>query len=221
MKAVLLLVPLLFATAVSAFGETQYVTDVFDVMVRTGPNLTHKIIAMPKSGAPVEILEMPGGDAANQWVRVRLSDGKEGWMLAQYLIPGPPKQEIIARLERENQILGTRAKALGEENARLKTERAELEKELGVQTKTGNSLAESYETLKRESQDFLALKVSHEKATQDLALKTTQVEALEKEVAGLRNSQTLRWFIAGASIILVGFVIGFISRRPKKRPSLL
>jgi len=96
-----------------------------------------------------------------------------------------------------------------------------LEKELGVQTKTGNNLAESYETLKRESQDFLALKVSHEKATQDLALKTTQVEALEKEVTDLRNSQTLRWFIAGASIILVGFVIGFISRRPKKRPSLL
>jgi SH3 domain protein len=221
MKAVLLLVPLLFATAVSALGETLYVTDVFDVMVRTGPTVTNKIIAMPKSGTPVEILELPGEERSDQWVRVRLPDDKEGWMLSQYLIPGPPKQEIIGRLERENQILGTKAKALGEENARLKTERAELEKELGVQTKTGNSLAESYETLKRESQDFLALKVSHEKATQDLALKTTQVEALEKEVTDLRNSQTLRWFVAGASIILVGFVIGFISRRPKKRPSLL
>ena len=31
--------------------------DEFEVMVRTGPDLSHKIIAMPKSGTPVEILE--------------------------------------------------------------------------------------------------------------------------------------------------------------------
>lgn len=221
MRYVFLSLACVFFTVATAFAETRYVTDVFEVMVRTGPNLTHKIVAMPKSGTPVEVVELPDEQRVDDWVKVRLGGDKEGWMLSQFLVPGPPKQEVIARLEGENRTLRQRTENLADENARLKKERKELEMALTEQTTKGNTLQEAFETLKTESKDFLAMKASYEGASQELKTKTKQVEQLENEVDGLRSSQTLRWFVAGASIILVGFVIGFLSRRPKRRSSLL
>ena len=221
MKYVFLFLACFFFTTATAFGETRYVTDVFEVMIRTGPSLTNKIVAMPKSGTPVEIVETPDEQRVDDWIKVKLGGDKEGWMLSQFLIPGPPKQEVITRLEGDNRSLKQRTETLTEENARLKKERKELEMALTEQTTKGNTLKNEFETLKTESKDFLAMKASYDRASQELKTKTEQVEQLQQEVEGLRNSQTLRWFVAGASIILVGFVIGFVSRRPKRRSSLL
>lgn len=221
MKFTFLFLTCLFFTVATASGETRYVTDVFEVMVRTGPNLTHKIVAMPKSGTPVEVVDLPNEQRVDDWVKVRLGGDKEGWMLSQFLIPGPPKQDVIVRLEADNGMLKKRAQTLAEENARLKQESKELEMALTEQTTKGNALKNAFETLKTESKDFLAMQASYEGASQELKTKTKQVEELQKEVEGLRKSQTLRWFVAGASIILVGYVIGYLSRRPKRRSSLL
>lgn len=196
--------------------ETRYVTEKLSVMVRTGPELNRKIIAMPKSGTSVEILEVD-----DEWVRVKLPNEKEGWMKSQFLVPGPPSKQVIGRLQKENSALSLQKKNLAEENARLKKERKELGNALSKQTKRADSLGESYEVLKSGSKEYLALKASYEKTSRELASKTKQVGELNKEVESLRNGQTLRWFIAGASVILVGFIIGYASRRPKRRSSLL
>jgi len=221
MKSMILFFSCFFLAATVAYGETKYVTDVFDVMVRTGPDLSHKIIAMPKSGTQLEILEMPDEQEDSEWATVRLPNGKEGWILSQFLISGPPKKELIARLQKENNSLSQKEEVLVKENRRLKNEQKEVKKSLTLQTKRANSLEQSYEKLKSGSKNFLVLKVSHEKASQELDTKTNQVEKLKKELDALQNNQTLWWFIAGASIILVGFLIGYLSRRPKRRPSLL
>jgi SH3 domain protein len=221
MKSVLLFLVCFFLGVTVVYGETMYVKDVFEVMVRTGPDRTHKIIAMPKSGTPIEILEALDIEDESEWVKVRLPNEKEGWMLAQFLVPGPPKHEVITRLEGQNRALSLKAKSLAEENDRLRKERKELERALSKQTQTANSITESFETLKSESKEFMALKASYKKASKELGTKTKQVAELEHEVDGLRNSQTLRWFIAGGSVIIVGFIIGYASRRPKRRSSLL
>lgn len=221
MRRFIFLLAWLFLTAASAHGETQYVTDVMTVMVRTEPDVAHRIIAMPKSGTPLEVLEGPIENEGREWSRVRLPNDKEGWMLSQFLMEGPPKQTIIAQLRRQNDALSQKSDRLSEENSRLKKENQELKAALARQSKRAEEFEGSYETLKTESKDFLALKASHERATQALQEKTEQVETLNKRVEKLQTSQTLRWFIAGASIILVGFIIGYLSRRPKRRPSLL
>jgi SH3 domain protein len=197
--------------------ETRYVTENLAVMVRTGPDPKHKIIAMPKSGTPVEVLEVLN----DEWVRVRLPNENEGYMLSRFLVSGPPSKEVIGRLQQENRTLSLQTKTLAEENARLRNERKELGGALSKQTKKADSLGEAYEALKSGSKEYLALKASYEKASQGLSSKTKQVGELKKEVESLRNGQTLRWFIAGASVILVGFIIGYASRRPKRRSSLL
>jgi len=202
---------------VPAHSETRYVRDDIQVVVRSDPGKNRKIVSTPRSGTRVEVLDKtPDG-----WSRVRLPDDKEGWMLSFQLSSGPPNREVIAKLKRENEALRQQGKTLIEENPRLKSERNSLQKALSKQTKTAESLKASYDTLKRGSSEFLALKASHGKVSKELAARTERQAELEEQVRDLQNTRVLRWFLAGAGVLFVGFIVGFMVRRPKRRPSLL
>lgn len=204
-------------TVIPAHAASKHVKDEIKVMVRSDPGTNRKIVAMPTSGTRVEVLE----DTEDGWTRVRLPDGIEGWMLTHYLSAGLSNKEVIAKLKRENQALKGQAKTLVEENPRLKSEQKELQKALAEQTRTAKGLRDSYETLKKGSSQFLALKASHERASKELAERTQRQTELEERVKDLQNTRTLRWFLAGAAVLLLGLIIGYMSRRPKRRPSLL
>ena len=207
-----------FLVAIPAHAETtMYITDNIHVMVRTGPGIDRKIIAMPKTGNRVEVLE----ELESGWSRVRLSDEKEGWMLSRYLSPGPPSREVIATLKSENEIFKHQVKTLIEENTRFKREQNDLQKALSKQTNTAKTLKRSYETLKSESSEFLSLKASYDKASRDLAARSDRLAELERKLGALQDAQTLRWFVVGAGVLLAGFIVGFIVRRPRRRSSLL
>ena len=50
----------------------------------------------------------------------------------------------------------------------------------------------------------------------------SQDETLKKENQRLSKTETLKWFLAGGGVLLVGWIIGMISRKSrKKRSSLL
>lgn len=207
-----------FLMVIPAHSETpMYITDNVQVMVRTGPGIDRRIIAMPTTGNRVEVLER----LENGWARIRLSNDKEGWMLSRYLSPGPPSKEVIAKLKSENEVLRQQARTLIEENTRFKRERNDLQRALSKQTKTAEAVKKSYETLKSESSEFLSLKASYEKASKDLAARTKRLSELEEKFDALQDSQILRWFMGGAAVLLVGFIVGFMARRTRRRPSLL
>jgi SH3 domain protein len=200
-----------------AHSESMYITDEIQVMVRTDAGVDRKIIAMPVSGTRVEVLEQ----SEDGWSKVRLPNEKEGWLLTRYLSQGLPSKEVVAKLNSENEVLRQRANTLTEENSRLKKERNDFHEALSNQTKTANTLKESYESLKKGSSEYLSLKASYEKATKDLETRTKRQSELEEELKTLQKSQTLQWFLGGAGVLFVGLIVGFMSRRPRRRPSLL
>jgi len=202
---------------IPAHSETMYITDDIRVMLRSDPGMDYRIIAMPKSGTQVEMLE----ELENGWSKVRLSNEKEGWLLTRYLSPGPPSKEVIAKLKNKNEVLKQQAKTLIEENVRLKREGNDFQKALSKQTKTAETLKKSYETLKSGSSEYLSLKASYDKASEDLATKTKRQAELEEELRSLQETQTLHWFLGGAAVLFVGLIVGFMARRPRRRPSLL
>lgn len=217
MKICVLFLLCFFLMVIPAHSETSYITDDIRVMLRSDAGMDRRIVAMPKSGTQVEVLE----ELENGWSRVRLPNEKEGWLLTRYLSPGPPSKQVVAKLKGENEVLRQQAKTLVEENVRLKRERKDFEKALSKQTKTAEALRKLYETLKSGSSEYLSLKASYDKASEDLATKTKRQAELEEELRALQESQTLRWFVGGAAVLFVGLIIGFMARRPRRRPSLL
>ena len=72
----------LMCFSANGFAESLYVTDQLKLTLRSGPSTEHKILAVVESGQKVEMLE-PGED----WSKVRTANGKEGYVLARYLMP--------------------------------------------------------------------------------------------------------------------------------------
>ena len=209
----LVLILSLWVTAV--YAETRYVSDILKLTLRTGPSTENKILAVIESGQQLEVLE-PG----EEWSRVQLPSGKEGWVLSRYLTPHETNNFKLERLEIKHQNLMTQAAALLEENNQLKAENEKLETEFQEKQNRAKKALTDYKTLKTEAAGFLDLKSKYENAASQLAEKTAQVEKLEEQLGTLERSTYIKWFLSGSGVLIVGFVIGFSTKRQRRRPTL-
>ena len=200
----------------TAMAETRYVTDVLEITVRTGKSTDHKIIAMVESGQRVTVLQDD-----REWAFVRLADGKEGWVLTRYLTRSEPNQRVLERLQKKHETLTEQVSALTEENKFLKEENRVLKSDLDFQKDSLTEMSSDYQTLKEESAEYMDLKDSERQARSKMQELDAKVEVLEKEASRLRMQQNIRWFLAGSGVLLAGFVIGTISKRKRRRSSLL
>ena len=205
----------LFATS-DCLAETMYVTDLMEITMRTGRGVGNKIIAMLESGQRVRVLE-----ANDDWTLVELSDGKQGWVLSRFLTRSEPKSSLLEKLQQKHDKLAEDSKVLKEENAVLKSENNSLKSELETRNKAFEELSVKYNTLKKESAEYIELKASEKEARQKAGVLSSKTQQLEEDVSRLRTQQSIRWFVAGAGVLFVGFLIGLISRRKRRRSSLL
>ncbi len=111
--------------------EQMYLTDTIKVMMRSGPGIDYKIVAMPTVGQAVTVLE-----TGEQWTRVQLSGGKKGWVLNHFISEEIPQRMQLAECrEKYADILEKykpavkQKEALIKENAALKAEFASNVKE--------------------------------------------------------------------------------------------
>lgn len=142
----------------TAFAETKYVTDEFEIMLRTGQSTQHEILRQLKSGTQLEILQ------SNQdYTQVRTRTGQEGWVLTRYLINQPAgrdraaafqkryedlKATFDARLERDKSALNQRIAELEE----LSKKPLQLQKEIKVLESALQEEKERYAQLSRETE---------------------------------------------------------------------
>ena len=75
---------------VSAYAEDVWISDQFEVMLRTGPSTTNAIERMLPSGTPLEAVER---DDETGYTRVRTANGAEGWVLSRYIMTEPGARE--------------------------------------------------------------------------------------------------------------------------------
>ena len=219
LRFILGLVFVLFMVTQSSWAAKAYVSDSFEITLRTGPSIENKVIAMPSSGQPVEVL-----DAEGDWthVRMRKADGDtlEGWVLSRYLSTRLPWEVQAEALSAENASL--REKLAYTEKGLKKTTAGE--QELAAKLKeTTEALAHvkaEYQSLKRRAADYLKLEALYEANRSKLETAEEDVKGLTEEIKQLRTSQRNRWFLTGALVLLSGLIIGLvIGRQQKKRRS--
>ena len=210
----LLLLLCLFSA--SAYAKTMYVTDMLKLTLRTGPSIENKILAVIDSGQMMEVIEF--GD---EWSRVQLPNGKEGWVLSRYLTSDETNNIKLERLEAKHNNLMVQSAELLEENNRLQAENKKLQIESEANQKQLAEARTAYETLKAEASEFLTLKTKYEHTASQLTEQTAKVEKLEERLTKLEMSSYIRWFLAGSGVLILGFLIGISTRRQHRRPSLV
>lgn len=213
---VLFLIPLVFGAGADARAAESYVTDSFEITLRTGPSTGNKIVAMLSSGQPVEVLGTEG-----EWSHVRvIDDEKEGWVVSRYLINRMPWE--------------IQAKALEEKAAGLRAKLGQTDKDLGAMTQQSQELAaqlkrktqeleklqKEHSDLQRGAQEYLKLKALYEESERNLAEARSELLDVTNENEMMRSSELHTWFLKGALVILSGLLIGtMIGRQQKRRRS--
>lgn len=190
-----------------------YVSDTFEITLRTGPTIENKIIAMLSSGQAVEVLESQG-----DWCLIRLTDGsKEGWVFSRYLITRMPWSLQTKNLKEETAALQAKLLRMESTLSEAQRQRGELASELQKKSKMLEEAQADFETLKQGAEGYLKLKKTN--AMNEATLKAAQldVEKLSKEVEQLRSSQMTQWFATGALVLLCGLLLGVMVGRQQKR----
>lgn len=198
------------ATGVSA--RSMYVNDIIRITFRTGPGISHKVVDEIKSGQRVEMLAEEGG-----WTRVRLPDGKTGWVLSRFLTNERPNKIELSLLQEQNENLTAQLNTLQEENEALKKENEALSAAVAEKQEQLDEVNRSLETLKVDCADFIKMRDAYEDAAADLEAQKSRAESLAEQVRGLRKERTIRWFLAGGGVLLVGMLIGLSLRRQRRR----
>ena len=125
-------------------AETMYVSDQVEITLRTGQGIDHKIIAMIKSGEPVEVVEPSG-----QWTKIRTQSGREGWVLTRFLKSEEPSLITLEKLRKKHKAMMEQLAPSLEEIRALKEENQRLRLELARTEKTKNEFKKMYEKIGR------------------------------------------------------------------------
>lgn len=211
----MVLIGLLILPAASV-AETVYVSEDFEITMRTGPGSDRKIISLVQSGKALEILKK--GD---EWSMVRAPGGREGWVLNRYITPSQPCAMVLTRVRQDFDVLTAKYEDLKNNFDQLNAQKKATDSDLSQNQKDRDELSTAYETLKKEAADFLKLKQRHKQVTADLDAEKTLSAKLDEENMQMKRSRIIQWVLTGGGIMLVGFFIGlFSSSRRKSRSSL-
>lgn len=197
------------------WAQTVYVSDVIRISVRSGPGNEHKAVTVVESGQQLEMLK-PG----EEWSQVRTGNGTDGYMLSRFLTPEQPMRFRFEQIQEKHKALTAQAAGLVEENNRLKAERDQSAAVLERHKKQTDSLREEFEAFKREAADVTALKARNEALTAELEQEKRALQALENQPLDLLQLPYIYWFLAGAGVLLLGFLIGFSVKRQRRWSSL-
>ena len=113
------------------------------------------------------------------------------------------------------------AAELLEENNRLEAENKRVSTEFNANQEQLVKTKADYEALKTEAAEFLTLKTDYKRAASQLAEQTAKAKQLEEELSSLEMNTYIKWFLAGSGVLIVGFLIGFSTKRQRRRPALV
>lgn len=230
-KLIVFQLAFLFIHTIAA-AETLYVSDQLVITFRQGKSSEHKILKTLKTGTPLEILEKAEGD---NYVKVRLQSGDEGYVLSQYLTNDTPKSILISRLEKQvekirEQLAQSEAKraestqklkAVQEKQALKEGELTRSITELNlVLAKTKEDLraaTEKYNTLLDNSGKVVEITNDRDRLKKSNEKLSSEVQLLTAENSALLRTGAIKWFLAGGGVFFFGWIIGKISRKKKSR----
>jgi SH3 domain protein len=223
-------------TAGVSFAETIYVGDRLVVGVREIPDNTAPSIGTLKSDDGVELLEE--GDL---FFRVRTEDGTEGYIKKQYLTKTRPKVLVIADLEKQ---LARQKKAVADLKASMSSSESDLQKDqtelknsieefkqqlsekekqlaasdkqLAAANKELAAARKDYETLEKNSADVVNIVKAREGLQKENDRLTDELNTIREDNVYLLTTFYIKWFLAGAGVMLIGWMIGKSSRRKRR-----
>ena len=198
-------------------AQTRYVTDSFEVMMRTGPSVKKKINKVLKSGVKVEVVE---ADSGNNYSKVKVESGQTGYVLTRYLSGEEPAKDRVAYLQSVLEKLKAKPDEL---QALLVSAQEQSQVLLEENTALKNDLTktdEEFRKLKLISGNEIDLANSKQRLENDNRKLELKLDELRLENIALKDNADYVRNLTMTGILLLGLFLGWVlSRYGKQRRS--
>lgn len=204
----------LFAIAVCIAGlcapqdarsQSVWVSDQFEIMLRSGPSTSNAIQLMVGSGTELEVLER---DADAGYTRVRTAGGTEGWVLSRYLMSEPSAREQLQTLSSQLSSANTAGSSLTNQLSAIRGEYRTAENRNETLEREKSALNKELTEIKRTAANVLSINDENTDLHKQVMDAGIRVDVLEQENREL-SSQTKRyWFMTGGLVLIVGIILG-------------
>lgn len=198
--------------AMAASAETAWVSDQFEVMLRTGPSTNNAIQLQVDSGTELEIL---AEDAEAGYTQVRTRGGTEGWVLSRYLMSEPSAREQLVTLTQQLTDATSDSSGLGSQLSALRGEFDSATRQIRELEQDKASLQQQLDDITQKAADTLAIDRQNQNLQQQLTDAEIQVSLLQQENEDLSGQTTRNWFITGALVLFGGVLLGLVLPRMK------
>ena len=214
-SALLIVVASLSAMATTpALAAPGWISDILYVPMRSGAGNQYRIVHRGlKSGTRLEIIEMEEGA---EWAKVRYDD-TEGYINAQYVVRSAPAMIRLEQLETQHQKVNTQLAELRQQLSAITTERNQLKQENQKLSGDLSSRSEEVDRLQEVAADPIRLDQANRELNEQLSRLRTELNGVTAENALLRSDKTSSMWMVGASILIGGWLIGWLMRSRSAR----
>jgi SH3 domain protein len=189
----------------AAYGEPAWVSDDFEITLRSGPSTSNAIQLMVSSGTQLEVLER---DPESGYSRVSTQAGTEGWVLTRYLMNERSAREQLETLTSELTNANSRGTSLGSQLQAIKGEYNSANSRIDTLESEKAAIENELAQIKRTAANVLGINEQNQTLMDDLATSQIRADAIEQENHQLASQTTRYWFLAGGLLLLVGIILG-------------
>ena len=214
MKKRYLLIALLLAGPYAQAEPARYITDQFEITLRTGASTQNTIIKMLGSGAAVELLEL---DANSGYSRVRTADGVEGWVITRYLMEAPSARAQLAAARNQVAAAKEQVRTFSQQIETLNREKSELEtgkNQLQTELQAAN---QELARIRRTSSKAMEIDEERQQLKKYVRTLERDLQTMRTENEELKDRSARDWFMVGAGVLLLGILTGAILARMRSR----
>ena len=190
---------------VSAFAEPAWVTDQFEITLRSGPSTSNAIQLMVGSGTRLEVLER---DAESGYTRVRTQGGTEGWVLTRYLMNEASAREQLQTLTSQLTNANSRGSSLDTQLKAIRSEYDTANRKIQTLERDKAAVEKELAEIKRTAANVLSINDQNKSLMDELTAAQIRADTLEQENRALASQTKRYWFMAGALVLLVGILLG-------------
>jgi SH3 domain protein len=195
----------LILTVSAAYGEPAWVSDEFEITLRSGPSTSNAIQLMLGSGMQLEVLQR---DPESGYSRVSTLAGTEGWVLTRYLMNESSAREQLETLTSELTNAYSRGKSLGSQMQAIKREYDGANSHIDALESEKSALENELAEIKRTAANVLGINEQNQSLIDELATAQIRADTLEQENRQLTSQTTRYWFMSGGLLLLVGIILG-------------
>lgn len=203
-KTIIIAVLWLLAAGPAA-AESAWVSDQFEITLRTGPSTSNAIERMLPSGTQLEILEQ---DAETGYTRVRTAGGAEGWVLSRYLMPEPSAREQLGRLTEQLTSATSQGSSLNSQLSAIRSEADTASRRIAELEREKSALEQELAEIRRTAANVLSINDQNTELRDQLTNAEIRADTLEQQNRELASQTTRYWFITGAFVLVVGIILG-------------